>query len=275
MEEYQFIYKDKLSKNDSRKMIASFAKHGNHDYNFKFSNDDDIRGFFSKNNISYDEVVERCKLPENNVLKFENLIGSTFQTHGVSVEKVDFISGKSKPIIQGDGTFSEAAYWTQMEKAKESFDRSVMQKSYHDFLNSIVLAISSIEAYVNYRAQLWNDNSANAVKFVDNKSNKTSLEEKLSNWIPKMSNSSGLDKSHASWCVYKEFTKLRDDMAIHIKDPNPSITYKEFVKKLNKFKYLANMLYRLHLLFNEKVPRVIIRGMYIRVIELKLVSVNR
>jgi hypothetical protein len=127
----------------------------------------------------------------------------------------------------------------------------------------VVLAIASIEAYLNYKAELWNKENQN--KITDYK---ISIEDKINRWIPIMTNKKQLDKSKEPWAAYKKLKKIRDDETIHIKKRYSNITYKELVKLMSKYKHLAHLLLTLHILFNDKVPSIIIRYTFLPELEL-------
>ena len=263
---YKLQYKEKLSKSKARELIFAMAKHGNYinQFQFNFKTNDEVKAFFNRNGIDFDEAVEKCRSPKNKVpLRFENLNPSTWNTEGAKVYDVNFETGEETPVIEGDGTFTEAAYWTNFEESAKAFDRAVKETSFPEFKTAVTLAIASIEAYINYRAEIWNKQNQNGI--VDYE---ISIEEKINRWIPKMTNGKRLDKSTEPWSTYKKLKRIRDDETIHIKKRYSNITFKELVKLMNKYKGLAHLLMSLHILFSDYVPSIIIRHTFLPELEL-------
>jgi hypothetical protein len=78
-----------------------------------------------------------------------------------------------------------------------------------------------------------------------------------------MTGSRKLNKSGADWRDFRILRAIRDDEAIHPKTSGYSFSYSELAQKINLFRTgIARLLIQLHLLFDEKIPRVIIRAAY-------------
>ena len=87
-------------------------------------------------------------------------------------------------------------------------------------------------------------------------------------WVPIMSKGKKNDKSQRFWSDFKDLKKIRDNEAIHIKSQFNSIKHSIFLKRINKVRSLVNLLIKLHIIFGERIPRIIIRTAYSPEIEL-------
>ena len=101
--------------------------------------------------------------------------------------RVDTQTGEMHLETTGQGIFIPHGYWAVFESALRSRDQAVQKQSFIDYLEASVEGVASIEGYLNYRADLWNKKHSDA-PLVDSIEHKVSLETKIDEWIPKMSN---------------------------------------------------------------------------------------
>jgi len=128
--------------------------------------------------------------------------------------------------------------------------------------SAIVLGISSIEGFINRKAELWNKKNPNE-QLLDSKQNKVNLYDKIDVWVPKMAGGKKLSKSGTEWFHFKKLRDIRNDIAIHPKESGYSISLSDLAEEIDMFRTgIAKLLISLHLLFGEKIPGIIIRAAY-------------
>lgn len=263
MIEHKLILKPKLSRRASHEMILLFAKYGNHYHNENFVTDADVKRAFQGNSIDYQMLVEKCRDPKENVPFFENLIGSTWTVSGgAKISRVDLTTGEEEFSVQGPGILTESTYWAFGEEACKARDRSIDESSHSALQSAIVNGIASIEAYIQHRAAIWN--KANPTDMlIDSKTQKVSFEDKVKLWIPKMSKGVALDRSQRNWSDFIKLQKIRDKSAIHPKVQGYGVSLSNMADEINLLRTgVAGLIIDLHLIFHEKIPRVIIRMKY-------------
>ncbi len=271
---YKFSFEEKRTRRATHDMILMMAKYGNHGYHQRFVSDADVKRFFMAKGHCWDDIVEDCRKPSAVTPFLENLIGATWRVSG-SV-KAAIVTGaatdKEKEItsVEGPGTLTASTYLQLFENAVDSFNRCMERASFGDFQSCVSNGIASIDAYIAHRAWLYNSDHPSAL-LADSKENKVSQDTKIDEWIPKMSNGRKLDKGRANWQNFGRLQSVRDEWAIHLKQPAFSISDQQLGELLNRFRFgIAGLLIDLHLLFNERIPCGIIRSAYlpdIRLIE--------
>lgn len=197
----------------------------------------------------------------------ENLLGSTWKVTGGG--KAAIVTGAATneeteiASVSGPGELTSSTYLRLFENAVDNINKCLESASFGDFQSSISNGIASIGAYIAHRAWLYNSGQ-HAEKLLDSKKNKVSLDTKIDEWIPRMSGGKKLDKSGLNWNHFKRLRVVRDELAIHIKQPAFGISYQELGELLNLFRSgIAGLLFDLHLLFGERVPCSIIRHTYL------------
>jgi hypothetical protein len=275
MKEHRLIRKQEVSREVSYNLITMMAKHGNHYQEAFFRTNEEVVNFFQKKGVNFEKLVENCRHYQVTVPFFENLIGCTWTVSGrARVSRVDRITGKEDLIVEGPGAISMSTYWSLYETANESLKQAINKGSYTDLQSAIVLGIASIEAYINHRAEEWNMKNPTDLLF-DSKLKKVSFEDKIDIWIPKMASGKKLDKSNRNWADFKVLCSIRDNLTIHPKSTGFSISIKELADLINRFRTgIAGLLVQLHLIFEEKIPAVIIRGYYAPEVEVTEVEVK-
>lgn len=262
--------KEKISRRAAQEMILLFARHGNHYHETNFKSDADVKRAFAANRVDFEKLVEECRDFTKPVPFFENMISSTWLSIGdVEMSRVDAVTGDEDLKAKGPGALVLQGYWATFESALEARDRSIQKSSYTEYLSAITSGIASIEGYVNYRAEQWNKKHDDQL-LIDSSTTKVSLTDKFDNWIPVMTQGKKLDKSGVNWRDFKIIKSIRDDLAIHPKSSGYGISFYNLAEKINLFRTgIAGLLIQLHLLFNEKIPGVIIRATYVPDVEVK------
>ena len=254
----------RLPRRRAHEMVLMFAKHGNHYGKGKFRTDAEVKRFLSQKGYDFNGVVENARdFFENAVPFFENFVGATFHFHvsseGPSSAKASLIE-KGEPVatIDTPGEIS-VAYQALFEHAVRCINRIPENpvSLYQEFLAACSAGISSIEAYMRHRADLWNREHPDDL-LLDDKDHKISLEDQIDRWVPKMTGKR-LDKSGSDWQGYRKIKSLRDNQAIHPKSGGLSMSLGDLAKSINDFCGIAGVLIQLHILFEEQIPRAIIR----------------
>jgi len=273
MDEYKLQFRPKISRRNAKKMIVAFARYGNHYHDVQFKSDADVERGFSARGIDFEQLAERCRDPQENVPFFENLIGYTVApVGGATVSRVDLSTGETDLETRSPGKLVLYDYWATFDTAVKALQRAVFEASYSELQSAIVQGIASIEGYINYRAEVWNKRHSED-QLLDSKQDKVSFDDKIDNWLPKMTGGKRLYKGDQEWSHFRTLREIRDHQAIHPKMSGHSISFAELAEKINLFRTgIAGLLIRLHVLFNEKVPRVIIRAAYAPDVE--VVTVN-
>jgi hypothetical protein len=256
-------YEKKLTRLGAQDMILHIAKFGNHNINVHLKSDADVKRFFLAQGYDFQLLVERCRNVVNAVPMVENLIGSSwnFQTDGSAEVSVTSVTGEEQSF-QGSGTLALSSYWAQVESCCKSRDRAVLESSYVDFQSAVVQGIAGIEAYITHRVKIWNHNNPNNA-LIDSKQTKVSFDDKIDDWIPKMSGGKRTDKSNNDWRHYKRLRSVRDDVALHPKTMSMGVSLQQLAENINMLRAgIGGILIQLHRIFNEKIPAIIIRARY-------------
>lgn len=272
---YKFYFDDKRTRRATHDMILMMAKHGNHNCRQRFGSDADVKRFFQSNGSYWDDLVERCRKPTEIVPIVENLIGSTWVvprgraavvTGAATEEETEITS------LEGPGTLTTSSYLQLFENAVDNFHRCMERASFGDFQSCISNGIASIDAYIAHRVFLYNSTHPSE-PLIDSRENKVSQDTKFDEWVPKMSGGKSLDKSKSYWQNFKRLRAVRDELAIHLKQPALSMSYQQLGELLNLFRSgIAELLFALHQKFNERVPCKIIRYNYLP--DIKLVEIE-
>ncbi len=263
---YKLERKKKISSKQSYGLIMMVAKHSNIDKNLrtKLTTDDEVKKFFEQHNINFDELIEKCRdYYGKNVPLIENLAPSTakaeIQGRG-SITYRDNSTGKELKLEES-GIIETSAYWSSYEKANEEINGAVESANWADFKSAIVDGVSSIEGYINYKAEQWRFKNPKD-QSIDVKQRKLSLEDKIDNWIPIITGKK-LYKNTKCWSNFKILLSIRHDKKVHSKESSQSITYKELAELINRFSTgIAGLMLQLHLIFGDRIPRIIVRGYY-------------
>lgn len=260
MKEHRLQLRLKISRKTSHDMILMFARYGNHGEKAVFKSDADVKRYMEHRGIDFQNLVELCRNFKENIPFFENLVGSTWTiSSGCEAAVVDKLNGKEKCVVEGPGTIASSTYWAHAETAYKSRTNAVEASSFAELQTAIVSGMASIEAYINHRAELWNNTNPKEM-LTDSSTSKVSFGEKIDVWIPKMTGGTNLDKSDRNWMDFQDLKKIRDHVSIHPKASGIGTSFSELAKNANIIRTgIAGLLIQLHILFKEQVPAVIIR----------------
>lgn len=272
MNTYTLRYKARVSKKQAREKICAHAMFGNHGNAFRPKSIQEVQKYFLQKGIDTDELTEQCRNPQNPVPDFENLIKSTWHASG-NVSLVDR-DGEVIHEMKEPGLFIWSSYEAHFEAACAARDRAVSEDSYSAFQECLSQGFASIEVFFNTRAKAWNKQNPKN-KLVDSRTQKVSLEDKIDEWVPKISGGGKIDKTGQVWNDFKTLKKVRDDNAIHPKLPGYGISYKDFANQINAFRLgIAQLLGNIHRLLGIAIPAVIINAIYMQDVEVIRFSDN-
>jgi hypothetical protein len=249
-------------------MILHLAKFGNHNYGAyqRFQTDADVALFFEQVGVSLDALVEQCRDWKEFVPHLENLVGGTVHIEAGgsgSITMIDSSSGEDREIV----TFRERGqvFWTTyrglFEKALEALERGVNNADWGDVLLALSGGVASVEAFISQCAEAWNARHPED-PLVDTKHTKVSFEDKVTTWIPKMAGGLKLHRGDQVWRDFAILQAIRDKQAIHPKSQFVGATVTEMVATINRFRSIARLLIRLHVLFKERVPSQVVRAAF-------------
>lgn len=266
-------YKVKISKKQSRGKICAHAMYGNHDIKPRPISIQEVQRYFLGKGIDTNKLTDLCRNPKEPVPDFENLIRSTWRASGnVSLVESD---GEVISEMKEAGLFIWSNYESHFEAACAARDRAVTEVSYSAFQECLTQSFAAIEAFFNTQAKAWNKQHPKD-KLFDSKNHKVSLENKIDEWVPKISNGKKIEKSNQVWYHFKTLKTIRDDNAIHPKLPGQGVSYQNFARQINAFRLgIAQLLGNLHILLSMPVPSVIINAIYAPDVEVVKISNNR
>lgn len=261
-----------ISLRESEKMVWTFIRHGNHSNReaMKNSPKHQIEEWFLEGNQPIHRIIARCRNFFTSAMPLvENFRPSTsyfFAEGGGEITVSMFKGGNTQPekVVMGSSGSIGVDYEAKFESACSALTRAIEGASFEDFHTSIIKGISSIESYINHRAEIWNNSIASALNpLIDSKEKKVSFEDKITKWLPIMAGGKKLDKSGKMWNDFLTLQKIRDENAIHSKNYAQGGSYIELALALNKFKTgIADFLLQLHIIFDESIPSSIIRAKY-------------
>lgn len=257
-------YKVKIPQKQAIDKICAHAMFGDLKNIFGFKSQQEVLIYLLQKGENVDNLVEKCRSPNISIPRFENLLGSTWQVEGGgNVALVDDNFQEICPEMKGSGRFIWSSYKSHFEAACVSRDRAVHESSFAEFQNCLTQGFASIEVFFNTQVQIWNKNHPEANILEDSQNYKISIEKKLNEWLPKMSNNNKLDKNSRVWTAFKELKKLRDEYAVHTKLAGYGVAFEELAQNINSFKYgIALLLGNLHTILNCPVPAAIINACY-------------
>lgn len=247
-------------------MILMMAKCGNGSRNPKFVTDADVKRFFKASGYDWGDLIQTCRKQEEIVPLIENLIGSTWTVVG---GKAAIVTGagtddeREIASVESPASLITSSYLQLFENAVDNFQRCMEHALFGDFQSCVSNGIASVDAYIAHRAWLCNAGHPSEL-LMDSRETKVPQDTRIDEWIPKMSGGRKLDKGGLNWNHFKRLRGIRDELAVHIKQPAIGITYQQLCEFLNLFRTgIAGLLIDLHFTFDERVPCKIIRYAYL------------
>lgn len=253
-----FRVNQKIPRRWAHEMIILMGKLGNHNYDLggHLKTDADIKRHYAQNNYDFEVEVQRCRTFTENIMIYENLIGSQWTTKGVKVSRVNPTTGQEETLVEGDGVYNDKDYWHSFELAVSDLDEAISKSSYGKFLSAINNGIASIEAFFNYEYLHKMKEGVQPAEL------EISLDAKVDNW-PERFTGIKLDKSKIFWNHFRELKNLRNNKFQHIKSSATGKTFIAMEREFNMFRTgIAQFLLELHVIYKERCPSKIIRYSY-------------
>jgi len=273
--EGRFRRTTRIGRRSAHDLVLTTAKYGDHGPgpHPRFQTDAEVKRFYERAGLPFQEVVERCRDFTRPVPMLENLLDSSHvfvqAGGGGSVAVVD---SREEEIakLEEPGVLVMSSYQHLFQTAAKALDRAIEEGSWGEFLSALSNGIASIEAYLNHRAEQWNKRHPEE-QLLDSKASKVSFEQKIEVWVPKMTRGGKLDRSDEVWRDFLVLRSLRDHEAIHPKRAVGGVTYQQMAEHMNRFRSgIGMLLVRLHLLFNERIPSRLVRAAYAPNVEVVL-----
>ena len=205
MVRYTLQYKGKISKKQAINKICAHAMFGNHSITPRPKTKREVLEYFLRRGVNIDKLVEQCRSTKNFIPDFENLIRSTWHASG-NVSLVDSSDGEIIHEMKEPGLLIWSNYEAHFEAACAARDRAVAEDSYSAFQECLSQGFASIEAFFNTQARVWNKQHPED-KLVDSGTHKVGLEDKIEEWVPKMSGGGKIDKTNQVWNDFKSLKK--------------------------------------------------------------------
>lgn len=173
-------------------------------------------------------------------------------------------------IVEGIGSTGKAEaggsldidYQSKFRAACKALDAAIDRCSLEEFHTAVTKGIAAIQSYLNWRTAIWNGKEGSP-KLEDTKVNKVSFDVKIRDWVPLMAGGKSLKLDGQMWNDFRLLEKIRDDEAIHAKNLAQASSPDVLLDPINRFRTgIAQVLLELHELFDEPVPRSVIRAVY-------------
>ena len=253
------IRSNKIPRRKAQDMILAMVKYSNGSSS-RFKTDADVKRYLATLGYDFNDLVRKSMEDYNCPIPTENLLGSTWKISGGTATIIS--AGRETLKIEGPGEITQKAYWGIYEESIGQLKESISCGSYTKCQSAISLGISSIEAYIGYRVEQWNEVHPTEA-LIDSKENKVSFDDKINYWIPHMTKNKKLDKSNKIWQDYKILRDIRDNTTVHAKKSSYGVSYDDLTDLIGKYSFgISGMLMELHKLFNDPIPPAIIRNFY-------------
>src|SRR5215212_6628745 len=270
----RFRIADKRNRQAAYDMIVNMAKYSNRPFFIQdtFDTDEDVWRFFGQRGWDRKALVEKMRNRDEQVPFVENLIpaglriggapGSHVALRGPSEKEIDAVEGESAQL-------TTSAYWSRFEQATTHLRRCVNRMDNEDFLSCLGDGIASIEAYIEHRAQRYNERRRPEEKLIDSGRSPVYFETKVKEWIPRMTGGASIVLGRSkNWSDFSYLRQYRHDYTTHPKEHAYLVSYSDLCKRLNRFRTgIAGLLLDLHILFGGGAPSAVVRYAYLPDIE--------
>jgi len=254
--------------------MARYGKTGR-SYGLGSASEDDVKRFYAAHGYDYSSIIEQAREFLAHLPLLWVWEPFSFDM-GVPAGGYGAIKGAGEKVLaslEGEsGRFVMVEYMDRFEQATKHLHRSIDEMSHGEFLSAISDGVSSIEAYLGYRTGLHNERhpGQELSERVPTGSGHRMLtfDEKIDQWIPKMTGGRKLDKNGRRWPDFKELRKIRNDYQAHPKNPVYGLPFRELCKRMNLFRTgIARLLLNLHAGLEDSAPELVFRYAYLPDIE--------
>ena len=260
MFKHRLTRKRKLSRKQSRSLIMMMTLYGDNQLNtsrrLPLASEDEVVTLFESEGYPFDELVDECRDPDATIPMVENMlqVGTMLLVSDEETEQV-----------------ITSNYEAAFDIAISHLERAVSDGSVAEIESAIVRGIGSIEAFIGYLTEQWND--ANPGKELhDSKKSKVSFEDKIDTWLPVITGSK-LNKGTKHWNDFKRLRDVRDNLTVHPKKHSHTVKYAKLAELINAFRTgIVGILVDLHLLSHHWIPAAVVRAYHVS--EVDVVSID-
>ncbi|MDQ3926963.1 MAG: hypothetical protein M3272_08285 [Actinomycetota bacterium] len=235
------------------------------------ASEEDVARFFAENGLDYQRVVEEER--SDHLAHVPLLWVSEPLSMNMGVPPGGYASirdgTRDIAVLKGEsGRFVLVEYGDRFEQATKHLHRSIEGADNNDFLSCISDGISSIEAFLSYSTRRYGEGLPESIPTAKG-SRRLTFDEKIDEWLPKMTRGRKLDKSGRNWSDFKELREIRDAFQAHPKTSVYGVSFRELCRRLNLFRTgIAGLLIDLHaVLRTSYVPEIVFRYAYLPDIE--------
>lgn len=265
----KFVFEEKCRPHQAKDLILTLAKYGSHEFRRRFESDADVKRFLEAHGLSFDSAVEAClKRDGSPPAWFINYIErgpwTTFGT-GVSLSTAGM-------TMVGSGQIITHGYYSTWKASYEAFERSMDKGSYIDFLVAATLGVASIEAYLNFRADIYNESVEPESRLIDCAERPIKFDRKITEWV-RIASGANFLRGHSFWEAFRRIRKLRDDQLVHPKASGFAVTFGKMQEFLSDYQIgICEFHIALHKHFDDEIGYWLARAAYAP--SVKLVNVT-
>ncbi len=261
-------FKWRISESQAQSLVITLAKRGDHPYaaRLKSVSDLEVRGFLADHGYNFYKVVDACRhYPRPAVPLFETGEGVPEQPDEVEMPQPSVIPQRGRGRLVGTGEGPGGIARTTYQGLFDLADRALLQtrnslSGYQAFLAACSHGIGSLEAYLHYRAALWDpDQPEQALLY--RPSEGPSLEYMIEVWVPRMTGRR-LDLDQADLASYQRLRELQERQSEHSPTSAQGASLQEFAQRIDDFRGLAGILLQMHQHFDQQVPIQVIRAYF-------------
>ena len=236
---------------------------GDHSQEPRPTNNKETLRFLLSMGLNPDTLVRRIRNPNEKVPFFENLAPSRWVLTGGGGGQVTLLgeTPEDNVVVNPPGQITMCTYRGHFEAAIKARDAAIKECDYYAYFQCLVLSFASLDAFFAKLATAWNSKNPTD-PLEDDIHRKVSIETKIDEWIPRITDGRTIDKAARQWSDFKKLKKIRDRDAVH-PSGRSGMTYQELAEHLNAFRYGIALLFgNLHLIVGWRVPAVVINAHY-------------
>ncbi len=255
-------FPEKISFRKAKEKVEYYCVWGNVFNQYRASDPKEVEIILAKNDIDINKIADYCRDYKKPMPRISDMLSATnwIKSGRGIIQISNSTTGQKAKELSESGILSTSTYQNEFKESIKAKNAAVDDdfNSYNHILNALTSGFSTIEAYLNMKAEKWNfENPKDTL--IDNSNIKVNIETKIMNWIPKMCNGKSIQTDTHEWSCFKELKNLRDNHKIHPKQSTIAITYKEIAKIIDKYRYgIGLLLANMHICFDQKVPNLII-----------------
>lgn len=235
-----------IAEKQAKKLILDLVKYSDH------SNRDLTDGLKNK-------IIEQWF--EENKYPFKRLVSDSRNWNYT----VPFVENTmdSKVYIIGEGIFNVNDYQGEFDSALESRDVAInsadIAAGYAAYSACITKLFASLTSYLSVKAQAYNVDSADVIDIEDES---TSLEDKISQWLPLFTTGKAVDINSKSWALFTAQLAELAECNENVSNPE-TLSAKQLAAKVNDLRGgIISIMYELHVLLNDEMKSQLIRAVY-------------